>query len=426
MIKKAVLFLAIVFSIQTFAQTSNVSPYSFFGIGDQLPNKSVSELSMGGIGGAQNSTSSIFYTNPASYSKLRFTIFDISGKEKFISIDDGKDKQGSSSFNLSYLTMGFPLTKKAGMVFGVQPNTKVGYALLNTDNPNYVEGETEYFSGTGSTNRVFLGVGYEFPLDIRVGLEGAYTFGNIKRSILDRIDDLYLATMYRTDSQIEGFNVRLGLQQETKISKKLTLKTGVTFELENELNHSGTQRFFTLINTFDPEIIYVKDILIEEDFNSTITSPLKSTASIGVGNINKWYVGVEYTAQDALSFDNDFLQSSNVQYGKSSNISFGGYYIPKSNSITSYWERVAYRTGFYSKNTGLKIKDANGNFQDIKDFGISFGVTLPSKRKLTNVNIGFDIGKRGNVDANLIKENYFNFRVGFSFVDKWFNKRKLN
>lgn len=426
MIKKTILFVAVAFSMQVFAQNSNVSPYSFFGLGEEFPNKSVSELSMGGIGGAQSGVKNIFYTNPASYSKLRLTVFDFSGNSKYLKINDGNNKQGSSSFTLSHLSMGFPITKKSGLVFGVQPSSKIGYKLLVDENPNYMEGESEYFSGYGSTNRVFVGFGYSFPLNISIGVEGAYQFGNIQRSILNRIDGVYLASMYRTSSTVGGYSFKLGLQQQTELNEKLVLKTGLTLRFKNDLEQKGVKQFLSLVNSSNPDFVVAKDILLNEDYISTITSPLKTTLNLGVGQENKWFAGIEYNKQDAIQFNTNFVNSSNVQYSEISGISFGGFYIPKINSITSFWERVAYKAGIYSKNTGLKIKDANGNFQEIKDFGISFGVTLPSKRKFTNINIGVDFGQRGKASSNLIKENYFNFRVGFSFVDKWFKKRKLN
>jgi len=426
MIKKTILFVAVTFSMHVFAQNSNVSPYSFFGLGEEFPNKSVSELSMGGIGGAQSGVKNIFYTNPASYSKLRLTVFDFSGNSKYLKINDGNNKQSSSSFTLSHLSMGFPITKKSGLVFGVQPSSKIGYKLLVDENPNYMEGESEYFSGYGSTNRVFVGFGYSFPLNISVGVEGAYQFGNIQRSILNRIDGVYLASMYRTSSTVGGYSFKLGLQQQTELNEKLVLKTGLTLRFKNDLEQKGVKQFLSLVNSSNPDYVVAKDILLNEDYTSTITSPLKTTLNLGVGQEDKWFAAIEYNKQDAIQFNTNFVSSSNVQYSEISGVSFGGFYIPKINSITSFWERVTYKAGVYSKNTGLKIKDANGNFQEIKDFGISFGVTLPSKRKFTNINIGVDFGQRGKVSSNLIKENYFNFRVGFSFVDKWFKKRKLN
>ena len=56
---------------------------------------------------------------------------------------------------------------------------------------------------------------------------------------------------------------------------------------------------------------------------------------------------------------------------------------------------------------------------------MSFGVSLPIGLRLSNVNLGFELGKRGTTDNNLIKENYYNFRLSLSLNDKWFRKQKI-
>ncbi len=421
MIKKTILLLAIAFSTNGFAQKNNISPYSFFGLGDTTESKSVSELSMGGIGGAQNSAYKIYYTNPASYSALKLTIMDFAASSKYLSVNDNNNKQNASSFSISYLALGFPITKKSGLVFGIQPKSKVGYSILDEQDV-----ESDYFFGSGGTNRVFVGFGYKLPYNLSVGIEGSYDFGSIERNILNRIDEIYLATMYRTASQVGGYSLKIGTQAETKINEKINIQAGFTLHLENEYNNRGNVQMFTLTNSTDPSIIVPRDYLINEEFESTIVNPLKTIASIGIGEKNKWYAGFEYSKQNAIIFRNDLLQSSNIKYGTSSRFSFGGFYTPKSTSITSFWERVTYKTGFYNKNTGLIVKNSNNEFSEIKDFGISFGVNLPSKRKFTNIDIAFDMGKRGEINNGLVKENYYNFRLSFSFVDKWFKKRKLN
>ena len=65
------------------------------------------------------------------------------------------------------------------------------------------------------------------------------------------------------------------------------------------------------------------------------------------------------------------------------------------------------------------------NFKAIDDFGISFGVGLPLAGQLSNLNIGFELGKRGKVTDGLVRENYYNFRLSLSLADKWFKKREI-
>jgi hypothetical protein len=81
---------------------------------------------------------------------------------------------------------------------------------------------------------------------------------------------------------------------------------------------------------------------------------------------------------------------------------------------------VAYRAGFNYKKLGLVIRDT-----EINEYGISFGVSLPIGLRLSNVNLGFEIGKRGTTDNNLVKENFYNFRLSLSLNDKWFKKQKI-
>ena len=71
--------------------------------------------------------------------------------------------------------------------------------------------------------------------------------------------------------------------------------------------------------------------------------------------------------------------------------------------------------------TGLMV-----NSQSINDMGLTLGLGLPLNGTFSNINIGFELGKKGTTSSNLVQENYANFSVGFSFNDTWFVKRKFN
>jgi hypothetical protein len=422
MIKKIIILIAVLISINSFAQKDNVSPYSFFGIGDINETKSVSELNMGGIGGAQNSFYRLSFTNPASYSELRLTTYAISGSNKFIMLDDGNDKQESSSFQLNYLVLGFPVGKNAGMAFGIQPNSKVGYSLLDEFTNTFDLTESNLFFGEGGTNRIFLGYGYKFPHNINVGAEVSYIFGNSERNILNRVENVQLGSIHQVISEIRGASVKLGIQNQTKLKEKLTLKTGLALTLENDLTQKGDEYLFSLLNTSTPDFISARDTIVSRNFKGSIKTPLKTVISAGLGEENKWFAGVEYSFQNALDFQESLVQNSaTVQYVKSNRLSIGGFFTPKAESLTNYWKRVTYRAGLHVSQTGLEI-----NNTEVNDFGISFGVSLPSRKKLSNINLGFDIGKRGEINSSLVKENYFNFRLSLSLNDRWFKKRKLD
>ena len=70
-----------------------------------------------------------------------------------------------------------------------------------------------------------------------------------------------------------------------------------------------------------------------------------------------------------------------------------------------------------------------GNFTEIKDFGISFGLGLPL-RSLSNLNLGVEYGRKGSTINNLIQENYFNFKLSLSLSaigqQAWFIKKRID
>ena len=255
-----------------------------------------------------------------------------------------------------------------------------------------------------------------------LGLEAAYTFGSIENNLLNRRDGVPLATLYKSDSDVRGFNMKSGAQYQTKVNEKLTLKTGAVIEFSNDLSNEGTEYLISVLNFPDPTPQQHRDTVLNNPFDRTFKIPVKTILSAGIGEENKWYAGLEYAFQEALNVDDTFSQGSiTLDYKKSNRISVGGYYTPKFNSVTSYWQRITYRAGLKLEQTGLVIDNT-----EIDNFGISFGVGLPMGKQLSIINIGFELGQRGEAKDGLVRENYLNFRIGLSLTDKWFRKRNID
>ncbi len=142
---------------------------------------------------------------------------------------------------------------------------------------------------------------------------------------------------------------------------------------------------------------------------------------IGYGENLKWFLGAEYSFQKLGDLSNEFLQFDNLMYENSSTFALGGFYIPDRTSFQSYFNRITYRAGLRFEKTGMVI-----NNTDINNFGITFGLGLPLGNNLSNLNLGFELGRRGTTSADLIEESYFKVNVGLSLNDQWFQKRKIN
>jgi len=120
--------------------------------------------------------------------------------------------------------------------------------------------------------------------------------------------------------------------------------------------------------------------------------------------------------------NNSYNSSSIISYEKYMKLTLGGFYIPNYKSFTQYVKRIVYRAGLRYEKTGLIVDS-----ESITDKGLCLGFGIPLNGTFSNINIGFELGKRGSTtQANLVQENYMNLSVGFSLNDKWFEKRKFN
>ncbi|MHB0754379.1 hypothetical protein [Polaribacter sp. M15] len=430
MIKNIVVSILLLTSVVIVGQRTSSSPYSFFGIGDEFSTTTVEQSAMGGIGVAFSHYKYLNFTNPAAYANLRYSTYSIGLLNNDLTVKTADTKQSSTSTTLSYIALAFPIGDKAGFSFGMQPISSVGYSLSNIqyESDGVTFSEATIFEGSGGVNRFYGTFGIKVFKGLSLGIEGDFSFGNLENSIVNQIADVSLATKYRESTEVRGGSVKLGAQYEYPLNDKLVLTAGATARLGNDLNVDGEKLTYTFSGSET-----VKDTLINSNGDKVIAIdgkfnlPLKTTFGVGVGQLDKWYAGIEYESKEAISATSVFANTTAYSLGKANRISLGGFYLPKINSISSYWNRITYRAGFRYENTGLLVNNVtnNSNFTEIKDFGISFGLGIPLKG-LSTINTGFEFGKRGTIENNLIEENYFNFRLSLSLSDKWFVKRKID
>lgn len=430
MIKRHLALLLILSTTILVAQRNSSSPYSYFGVGEEFKTKTVEQASMGGIGSAYSSNRYLNFINPAANADLRFTTYGLGLTNNSLSISDGRDKQSSTSTRLSYIALGFPLGKKAGFVVGLQPLSSIGYSLTNSikdADANTID-ITKY-SGEGGVNRIYGSLGVKVFKGISLGLEADYSFGNSNNGILNVRQGVSLGTRYNEISTIKGGAIKLGVQYKATLDKNNTILTlGWATKLQSVLKSSGRENIYSIGFSDRGEEI-LKDTLFSAATSGKYIAPAQTTLGVGLGKENKWYVGVDYEFQGAVKTEG-FLATAGktFKYDKSSRFSLGGFYLPKVNSISSYFERVTYRAGMRFENTGLLVDGTgNGNnFSAIKDFGINLGLGLPLGNRLSNLNVGLEYGQKGTLDNNLIKENYFNLRLSLSLNDTWFRQRKID
>lgn len=429
MLKRIIYIFILFISIKTVAQRTTSSPYSFFGIGQEYRAQTVEQSTMGGIGVAFSDSYHLNYLNPASNANLRLTTYTFGVALNQLTVKNGATSQSDKSISLSYFNLGFPIGDKAGFIFGIQPNTSIGYSLINSiTNTSGDVIEATRFYGEGGTNRIYGSYGMHIFKNLTLGVEADYIFGKTENSVTNQRVGVYLAAKNNETTIVRGGGVKIGMQYKKALqNNKLVMSFGAVVSLQQSLKTTGSEYLYSVLLGSGGEES-PRDTISSTAIKGNIELPVKTSLGFGLGKPDIWYAGVNYEYQDAFNVQGALLNtSSTYKYGSSNRFSLGGFYLPKINSISSYWDRVTYRAGFRFENTGLLVNGTNtaGNFTKVKDFGISFGLGLPMQ-DLSNINLGVEYGQKGSTANNLIKENYFNFRLSLSLNAKWFHKRRID
>lgn len=395
-------------SLVSFAQEGTSSPYSFYGIGDIRFKGAAENRSMAGLSIMPDSIH-INLQNPAGYSDLKLTSFALGGTYNTTNQKTNSKLGSARRTTLDYLAVGLPLGK-LGMGFGLIPYSSVGYKIKTVNEG----GISKILEGSGGMNKVFLGFGYKLGANLSIGADAQYNFGTIKTTSFELDSDITNGTSELNTAILSGINFNLGVMYQTKINEKMSLFSSLSYTPESTLASKNTRE---ISNSFDSPYI--------QDDARSLKLPSKLSFGAGVGEIRKWLIGAEISLQSTGNLVNFYNEVNNpaynVVYGKSSKYSIGGYFIPNYKSYTSYAKRITYRGGLKYEKTGLVV-----NSESINDIGLTLGMGMPLSGTFSNINFGFELGKKGTTAANLVQENYANINIGFSLNEKWFEKRKFN
>ena len=219
-------------------QTTSISPYSGFGLGELAPQGYDYSFAMGGVGFGFNDSLSINPMNPASYNNFKEynPIFQVGYKGQFMKISSEVNSENLKNGTINNIALGFKFGKKVGWVFGFNPAATVGYNLVTKNNFTDADGKEfpviNNFQGDGGYTKLFTGFSYQVfekkdttlgeLSSLAVGININYFSGD-KRSLFDIIYDSGDFSFYNTryeESQIIGdFGFDLGLQYQTYLKK---------------------------------------------------------------------------------------------------------------------------------------------------------------------------------------------------------------
>jgi len=395
------------------------NPYSFYGIGELQDYSLISSQSLGGLDYGWNDRFSFSTTNPASYSNIETTIFDVGIKGKIQDLEQDQTSEWTNYFSFAYAVFGFPISRKHnwGLSFGILPISRIGYKNSLTFNEDTTTA-IENFDKQGGFNKIYVGSSISLFDHLNVGFNVAYVFGNtsFNHSLGFQNNATFLGVEKDLFKNYYGLGIDIGLQYKNSLKKDLQYTIGAAFSLPVNLIAYQETTTFTYINS-GSSISYRDTLELFKADESNLSIPL----TLGIGGImqkkNKWKAGFDFKYEkwsDFIPENKDFALSDQWS------LALGGEFVPKFDQI-AYFQRVAYRAGLRYTNSFLKV-----NGEQYRKISGVIGVGLPISRNLSNINVALEVGTMGKSSPTLIKETFFNIFLGFRLNDIWFIKPKYD
>lgn len=392
-----------------------------FGVGRIAAEGTAYNHSMGGIGVGMRDNRVINLLNPAAITArdtLAF-MFDFGVNEKNSYFNDASTKSAYNVFNMQNVAFTFPIYKTSAFMVGIAPFSDIGYKFLSTETSTDVEadmGDVKYQQyGTGSIYQLFLGASVMFFDRISIGAQGIYYFGymNKHNDVLFNSSAAYNTIYTGWDYKIHAFSGKFGLQYIQPFKKNNSqLVIGGTYRLGTSMSGDITRYAYSSVDTV---------------FNiNTPSSSLRIADEFAVGMSyrinNKWALGVDYIQQNWRGdMFPDAATWSNFDAVPSRQYRAGFEIVPNMYDIRYYMKRVTYRAGAYYEQSYVKV-----NGHQVNAFGITFGASFPIFRWYNAVSVAVDIGQRGSLKYNQVRERYVNFIVNINLHDIWFVKYRYD
>ena len=420
--------MLLIIILPAYGQKMVNSPYSRFNLGLLEPAYNFRSAAMGGVSVPLRDNTTIAFANPASYSSVDTNsfIFDFGIDYTAAILKDNTNQHFSDDFNFDHLIIGFPIKKNWGFAAGLVPYSNGYYYIAKT----IVEGDPMYHpiagdvtiahKGTGGISKAFFGTGVQIRPNLSVGLNMNILFGEINRINENFFEDdiTLFNSRFEENLAIHGVSFGTGLQYTLKLKEKKSITTGLAYSFGSNYG-SDYSNIFLRFNNFPLQPYSPDTITITDVVDGTVFIPGTFTSGLSFNIENKLTAAFEYSSSP---WNNADIYGSGGQLAPTHSFRAGIEYIPERFSIYNVLNRLEYRLGGHITDNYLLI-----NGEQVKEFGITFGIGIPMPRSWSKINIFFDYNSRGGSLSNgLHRENCYSFGISLNLYDYWFIKAKYD
>lgn len=407
-LKLIIIFFALIFSCQKiFSQElqTNGSPYSIFGIGDLNYYTSTRTYSMGiqGISLFGNYVNSL---NPATLTKLKSTLINVSANYGFLKSANDISQTEVSNGNVLGINIGIPFDQVRGWVMslGFNPMSLTNYKI-RVKGTTGVQTYSQTYSGKGSLSRISAGMSYNLLRKVSIGLEYNFSFGEInEQNFINFLNSGYTNTNIQNQYDFRRSFIKGGAIFEMgRIFKSIALNNlSIGFVYQSGFNMNATQDgiFGSSIGS-DTVTVNSGQINIPDAYGFGITNIFNQ----------KYLVSGDVLFQDWSKYTE--FDRSNPNFQQSIRAGLGFEIIPTPNS-PGFWQILTYRLGGFYEIGNFKLSG-----ESINSFGVRAGLNIPISQ-FNSIDFGINYSVRGTTSNGLIKDEFLNLTAGINFGELWF------
>ncbi len=394
---------------------SGGSSYSIFGVGDIRFASGVRSAGMGytGLGLADNGYINGFA--PASWAHINRARLEASLLYEGFQSADGTHNRYLSRADFNGALLAFPISQTDGivMVAGILPYSTVNYDaytrgeyITPQDSMPYVV----HHLGTGGITRGMVGLTYAPSAKLALGFSTDILFGSIDaQEIQQPQNSAYTGGAVTTRVTTNGVTFSLGalftgLGDLIPPLRQLSLGAVVTSRGVLSARDLDLYRFS------DNETTTERDTSAEVQRQTVF--PLAFGVGAGYRIDERWVLAADYYRQLwSQAIVNDLPAPS---LRDSYRLGVGVERMQSAERFATFGQLIAYRFGAYYDAT---YYEPSG--EPINEWGITLGAGLPISGE-TRMNFAFEYGRRGTLNAGLIRDTIFRFSASLNISALWF------
>lgn len=411
------------------AQSGTNSPYSQYGLGVLADQSQGFNRGMNGVGLSLRKGNAVNVLNPASYSGIDSLtmIFDVGLSGQITNFKEGATKVNAKNADFEYAVGSFRLLPNVGIGFGIIPYSNLGYEYFSNvklkDAFGTVMETASYdYEGDGGLHQVFIGAGWKVAKPLSIGLNVAYLWGTMDRSITSSSSSSSVNTLMKGYySNINSYLLTAGFQWEQRLNREDVLTLGATIGLGHKL---GADANCMILNTNNMTSMVDTTTFV---VSNAYEIPMSYSVGLGWTHGDRLFVGADFNLQKWGSLD--YPDYSNGTYALRSGllkdrykVNVGADFVPNPMSRT-FVHRVHYRMGVGYATPYYYIGGQDGP----KELSVSAGFGIPLQNGWNNRSILNISAQWARSSAqNLLTENTFRINIGLTFNERWFAKWKVD